>query len=85
MSTRTVRLDEQAEEVLDEMVQRTGLSISEVLREGLFALHRQGGQNEKLPYQIYDELDLGEGGWSVAPSTDSRRGVREALRRKHER
>ena len=85
MSTRTIRLDEQAEEVLDEMVQRTGLSISEVLREGLFALHRQGGRSDKLPYQIYDELELGEGGWSVAPSTDSRRGVREALRRKHER
>ena len=31
---------------------------------------------------IYEELDLGEGGYAVAPSTEARSGVREAIRRK---
>lgn len=33
--------------------------------------------------EIYEELDLGAGGYAVAPSAEARRGIRGAIRRKH--
>jgi len=36
----------------------------------------------RTAYEIYKGLDLGPGGYAIAPSTETRRGVREALRRK---
>lgn len=39
-------------------------------------------QEHRTPYEIYEELDLGPGGYAVAPSTEIRRGVQEAIRRK---
>jgi hypothetical protein len=36
----------------------------------------------RTAYEIYKDLDLGPGGYAIAPSTETRRGVREALRRK---
>jgi len=36
----------------------------------------------RTPYDVYKELDLGPGGYAIAPSTDSRWGVRAALRKK---
>ena len=36
----------------------------------------------RSPYAIYDELDLGPGGYAIASSTDTRTGVRLALKRK---
>jgi len=86
MGVRTVRLDEDAEKVLDQLVKRTGLSISAVFKEGLLALRtRLAAEPRRSPYEIYKELDLGPGGSALAPSTETRRGVREALRRKHNR
>jgi hypothetical protein len=40
---------------------------------------REGG---RLPYDVFRELDLGPGGYASVPSTDVKRGVREALKRK---
>lgn len=83
MATRTVRLDDEAEKALQEVREATGLPISEALKRGLRSLQdqvrREGG---RTPYDVYQELDLGPGGYAIAPSTDSRRGVREALRKK---
>jgi hypothetical protein len=31
---------------------------------------------------VYSELDLGEGGYAIATSTDVKRGVTQAIRRK---
>jgi hypothetical protein len=60
------------------------LSISEVLKQGVRAirgeLSRRAGPT---PFEIYQQLDLGEGGYTGAPSTEVRRGVKEALERKH--
>jgi hypothetical protein len=39
----------------------------------------------KTPYEIYDALDLGPGGYAIASSADTRAGVRQALARKHRR
>jgi ribbon-helix-helix CopG family protein len=83
MAVRTVRLDEDSEKILDELAQETGLSISAILKQGLLTLRDRVAAGEKRSaYEIYEELDLGPGGYAVAPSTESRRGVAEALRRK---
>jgi len=83
MSLRTVRLDDETEQVLAEVVKNTRLSISDALKKGLFALRDDLQRNPKqTPYDIYKNLDLGQGGYAIAPSTETRRGVREALRKK---
>ena len=83
MATRTVRLDAEAEKALREVQTATGLPISEALKRGLRSLQQQVRREAgRTPYDVYQELDLGPGGYAVAPSTDTRRGVREAVRRK---
>lgn len=83
MASRTVRLDEDTEEVLEQLIQGTGLSISAVFKQGLLALReRLAEQPQRSAYEIYQELDLGPGGYSIAPSTQTRRGVQDAIRRK---
>ena len=84
MATRTVRFDDETERVLSEVRAATGLPISETLKRGLRALQTQVRQTPiRTPYEIYIELDLGPGGYAIASSSDTREGVRLALRRKH--
>lgn len=83
VSTRTVRLDEEAEKVLRQIVQVTGLSISATFKKGLLVLHDEIARHtQRTPYEIYRELDLGPGGYAIAPSTSTRRGVQDAIRKK---
>ena len=86
MATRTVRLDADAEKMLQEVRDATGLPISEALKHGLHALQDRVKNEARRPaYDVYRNLDLGPGGYAIAPSTRSRRGVGLALRRKHRR
>jgi hypothetical protein len=83
MATRTVRLDAEAEKALQEVRAATGLPISEALKRGLRSLQEQVRREAgRTPYDVYRELDVGAGGYAIAPSTETRRGVREAIRRK---
>ena len=83
MVTRTVRLDDETEKILDHLVRTTGLSISDVFKQGLIAFREQLGRTTgRSAYEIYEELDLGPGGYAIAPSTETRRGIQEAFRRK---
>jgi len=83
MATRTVRLDAETEKVLQEVQEATGLPISEALKRGLRSLQEEvRRETGRTPYDVYKELDLGQGGYAIAPSTDSRWGVRAALRKK---
>lgn len=83
MSVRTVRLDDETAEALAHIVECTGLSRTEALKQGLLALRAQLVQQASpRPYDLYAALDLGPGGAAIAPSTETQRGVREALRRK---
>jgi Arc/MetJ-type ribon-helix-helix transcriptional regulator len=86
MATRTVRLDDETEKILDQLVGATGLSISAVLKKGLLALReRLEEPSDRSAWDLYSELDLGTGGYAIAPSTETRQGMQEALRRKHGR
>lgn len=83
MATRTVRLDAETEQALQEVQAATGLPISEALKRGLRSLQEQVRREVgRTPYDVYQELDLGPGGYAIAPSTATRGGVREAVRRK---
>lgn len=84
MGMRTVRLDNETEKSLEEIRKATGLSISAVLKRGILAFREEVYHKaSRTPFDVYSELDLGAGGYAVAPSTEVRRGVREALRKKH--
>ena len=83
VATRTVRLDDEAEAVLQQIRDVTGLPISEALKQGMQSLkQRVGEEARRRPYDLYQQLDLGPGGYAGAPSTDTRRGVATALRKK---
>jgi hypothetical protein len=83
VATRTVRFDEETEKVLREVRAATGWPISEALKRGLRAVQslvrREAVQS---PYEVYQELDLGPGGYAIASSSNTREGVRRALKRK---
>ncbi len=86
MGLRTVRLGPPAEDALQRIVRATGLSISGALNRGLLLLsHEVAGRVRRSPYEVYVELDLGAGGYAIRPSTDTRRGVRQAIARKLKR
>lgn len=83
MATRTVRLDEEAEAALQRIRDATGLPISEALKRGLQALkERVEQESDRIPYDVYARLDLGPGGYATGPSTDTRRAVSSAIRKK---
>lgn len=86
MSARTVRLDDEAEITLARLRKLTGLSISEVLKQGLIAYKAKALEDSTLtPYEIYRQLDLGEGGYAVAPARQAKSEVRAIIQRKHAR
>ena len=84
MSTRTVRLDDDAESTLAALRQRTGLSIYEVLKRGLEACAASiHDEMAETPYEVYRRLDLGAGGDAVAPAKHAKTAVTETIRKKH--
>ena len=87
MAVRTVRLDDETEKVLEGLKGETGQSVSTLLKRGIFSLQSEIRRQRpsRSAYEIYEELDLGPGGYAVAPSTETRRGVQEAIRKKLDR
>jgi hypothetical protein len=60
MGTKTIRLDDETEQILQQIIQSTGLYISGAFKKGLFLLHREIEQHTHLtPYDVYKELNLG--------------------------
>ena len=83
MATRSVRLDADAEQALQEIRAATGLPISEALKRGLSSFRdRLRSDTGRTPFDVYEQLDLGPGGYAIAASTDTRQGVRQALKKK---
>lgn len=83
MATRTVRLDDEAEAALQQIREMTGLPISEALKQGLQSLKQQVRDDaQRRPYDVFRQLDLGPGGYAIAPSTEARQAVTAALRKK---
>lgn len=83
MGIRTIRMDDDAERLLSRILQATGMSISATFKEGLKVLQGELSKERRgAPYDIFKEMDLGPGGYSMAPSSDIKKGVKEAIQRK---
>jgi hypothetical protein len=86
MAVRTVRLDEQTERKLQKLRRDQGLTISEVFKRGLEAYAEQARCGAaKTPYDVYRDLELGEGGWALAPAREAKHELRDTIARKHRR
>lgn len=86
MTTRSVRLDDEAERALAEIRRRSGQSISSAIKLSLISfrdsvLSHQG----RRPSQFFLQYDFGEGGYSTGPARESRRLVREKLEQRRAR
>jgi hypothetical protein len=86
MGLRTVRLDDDTERILKQVTKKTGWSVSTTLKRGILTLRDEVSRRpQRSAFEIYRRLDLGPGGYAIAPSTDTRRGMQLALRRKSRR
>ena len=87
MGTRTVRLDAAAEATLADLQRRTGLSISDVMRQALRAYTTElDADIRRRPYEVYKSLGLpGEGGYAVAPARRAKEMIADVIRKRHER
>lgn len=86
MGLRTVRLDDETEKVLKQVTKKTGWSVSTTLKRGVLVLRNEVSRHsQQSAFDIYRRLDLGPGGYAIAPSTDTRRGMQLTLRRKSRR
>ncbi|MCY4211168.1 MAG: hypothetical protein OXE97_09035 [Gammaproteobacteria bacterium] len=86
MAIRTVRLDDDAETILKTLQKQTGLSISNVLKQGLACFVKaQEIAAATKPYDIYRELDLGPGDESAPAAAEAKSAVVGIIRQKHGR
>jgi len=72
MSARSVRLDDEAENALDDIIKRTGLSIDDAIKQGLVS-YREVLLNtaSKKPSDFFNNFDLGQGGDALITGRDS--------------
>ncbi len=86
MAIRTKSLDDESKECLRQIREATGLPINEAFKQGLRSLRRQVQESPpENAFTIYERLDLGPGGYSKTPSTDTKCGVAMAIREKLQR
>jgi hypothetical protein len=84
MGTKTVRLDEEAEKILQKLMKITGLSISELLKRGLLAYKTKALQKaSEKPYDTFCRLNLGKGGYSAAPAKEAKLAEAEIIKMNH--
>jgi len=81
MAVRTVRLDDQSEAALAEVVDATQRSVSDVLKEGLMLVRDRMREHVRTdPFEVYRVIDLGPGGYARAPARDAKRAIKDLLR-----
>lgn len=80
MGTRSVRLDDEAEGALAEIVGKTGMTISEVIKQSL-VVYRDSSRatQDKDPYAFIESLDLGAETSTLGSARDSKKILRERL------
>lgn len=83
MAVRTVRLDDQSEAALAEVVDATQRSVSDVLKEGLMLVRDRMRERVRTdPFEVYRVIDLGPGGYARAPARDAKRAIQDLLRKR---
>lgn len=84
MGTRVVLVDLDTEATPQDVGERTGPSVSEELGRGV-AAEAAVDRATETPYEILSRLDLGPGGYAVAPSGQAKQAVARAIRDQHGR
>lgn len=85
MTTRSVRLDEEAERALADIRRHSGQSISAAIKLSLIAFRDSTlDAPARKPSEFFVGYDFGEGGYSIGPARDSKRLLKEKLS-KHRR
>lgn len=83
MGTRSVRLDDEAESALAEIIGRTGSSISEAIKQGLVEYRDKSRHlSETTPASFFESFDLGEGGYIQGHARDAKATLKQKLKSK---
>lgn len=83
MSTRSVRLDDEAEQALEDITERTGMSISDAIKQGLISYRDIAMKTAmKHPADFFETFNLGEGGYTIGAARDSQALLKERIRGK---
>jgi antitoxin component of RelBE/YafQ-DinJ toxin-antitoxin module len=81
MSTRSVRLDDEAEGALAEIVNRTGLSISDAIKQGLITYREKAlTMQTRNPSDFFNAVDLGDETSSIGPARNAKEVIKNKLR-----
>lgn len=81
MGTRSVRLDDEAESALAEIIGRTGSSISEAIKQGLIEYRDKTRQiAATTPASFFEQFDLGEGGYIAGNARDAKKLLKKRLK-----
>jgi hypothetical protein len=83
-----LRCSKRAQVIVFKQLSSSGNSqrASEVLKHGLSASETDVlEQARRKPYEIFRQLDLGAGGYAIAPARDAKSALAEVIRRKHSR
>jgi len=82
VGTRSVRLDDEAENALTEIINRTGLSISDAIKQGLITYQDKARvMATRKPSDFFKSFELGEGGYSIGPARQSKELLKNKLRK----
>lgn len=83
MGTRSVRLDEEAEAALSDILKREGLSISDAIKKGLLTYKEKSLVTAtRRPADFFVRFDLGEGGYSAGSAREAKSLVKAKLKAK---
>jgi len=83
---RSVRLDEEAESALAEIIERTGVTISEAIKIGLLERRDSARKmRKKSPSDFFASFDLGGGGYTIANARESKDALKTKLKNKLKR
>lgn len=81
MGTRSVRLDDEAEKALEDIVDRTGMSITDAIKSGLITFREVSLKTaNRRPSDFFNEFDLGPGGYIQGAARDSKSLLRKKFR-----
>jgi hypothetical protein len=84
MPLHSVRFDEETESALARIREATGASASEVMKRGVVALSDRLVRKAIVrPFDVYQKLDLGPGGYARAPARKAKGALKAILQRKH--
>ena len=85
MGMKTVRLDQEAEDALEEIKALTNQPASWALKSGLVALRDRLRADHPDAFEVYSALDLGSGGYSSGAARNSRRLAGDAIKKRNKR